>query len=339
MSISNQQWVLKHRPIGNVSVGDLELIEASVREPDEGELLVRNIYLSLDPTNRMWMSDREQYMRPVEIGSVMRGATLGVVEKSRSDRFVEGDIVILAEGGWQRYAIAKAATAGRVRRQPGVPLTAYLSVLGATGLTAYFGLLEICNPQEDETLVVSAAAGAVGSVVGQIAKIKGAKVIGIAGGPDKCRWIVDELGFDGAIDYKSEDVGAGLDRLCPSGIDMNFENVGGSIMDAVFNRLNRNGRMALCGLIASYNDGGLMAGPGDFGRILMNRLLIKGFIVLDYLPRAREASTTLGQWIAEGRLKWKDHVVDGLDTAVDSLQLLFQGKNDGKLLVRISSES
>lgn len=335
----NQKWILQHRPAGGVSAADLELVHAPVPPPRDGELLVRNLYLSLDPTNRLWMSAREQYLPPVGIGEVMRGVTVGVVEESRADGFAPGDIVMPGEGGWQLYTISAARLARKLKPVPGVPLTAHLSILGPTGLTAYFGLLEIGQPKPGEVLVVSAAAGAVGSAVGQIGKIMGCKVIGIAGGPAKCAWLTGALGFDGAVDYKAEDVGAALDRLCPEGVDIDFENVGGAIMDAVFERLRQNGRMALCGMIAGYNDEGPLPGPRDFGRILMQRLTVRGFIVIDYLPRAREAFTRLGQWIAEGRLKWKDHVVEGgLAGAPDALSRLFTGNHDGKLLLRISPE-
>lgn len=336
MTHTNQQWLLKHRPEGGVTGDDLVLTETPVRALADDEILVRNLFLSLDPTNRLWMSDREQYLPPVGIGDVMRGTTIGVVEESRSPKFARGDLVLPAEGGWQLYSINPGKMCRKIAPQQDVPLTAYLSVLGATGLTAYFGLLDVGNPQPGETVVVSAAAGAVGSVVGQIAKIKGCKVIGIAGGADKCRWIVDELGFDAAIDYKAENVGEALDRLCPEGVDVNFENVGGEIMDAVFSRLRRNGRMALCGMISGYNSEGPMPGPKEFDRILMQRLTVRGFIVIDYLPRAREAFVDLSQWIAEGRLKWKDHIVDGLAEAPAALQRLFTGNHDGKLVVRIS---
>jgi NADPH-dependent curcumin reductase CurA len=244
-----------------------------------------------------------------------------------------------SEGNWQLYTIAMDRYSRKLTREPNIPLTAYLSVLGGTGLTAYFGFLDICKPQEGETVVISAAAGAVGSIVGQIAKIKGCRVIGIAGGADKCRWIVDDLGFDAAIDYKAEDVGEALDRLCPDGIDINFENVGGPIMDAVFSRLNLNGRMALCGMISGYNNEGPLAGPTDFGRVLMKRLTIRGFIVIDYLSRAREAFADLSTWIAEGRIQWKDHVVEGLEQAPAALQRLFTGDHDGKLVVQISEDT
>ncbi|MDF8335665.1 NADP-dependent oxidoreductase [Novosphingobium sp. HBC54] len=336
MALTNQRWVLNHRPTAAVGPGDLTLQSTEVPDLREGELLVRNIYLSLDPTNRLWMSDREQYLPPVGVGDLMRGGTIGVVEQSRSPRFAPGDLVIPGNSGWQLYTVSHESSTGRVRTTQGVPLSAYLSVLGATGLTAYFGLLDICQPKPGETLVVSAAAGAVGSVVGQIAKIKGARVVGIAGGEAKCRWLVDDLGFDAAIDYKNEDVGEALDRHCPDGIDMNFENVGGPIMDAVFSRLRRNGRMALCGLITGYNSDGPLAGPSDFGRILMQRLTVRGFIVIDYMARAREAMADLGQWVADGKLRWKDHIVDGLENAPAALDRLFTGNHDGKLMVAIS---
>jgi NADPH-dependent curcumin reductase CurA len=337
MQYANRQWILKRRPKGSVSRDDLELRETTMRELREGEILVRNLLLSLDPTNRIWMSDRDQYLPPVEIDDVMRGTTIGVVEASRSSAIAEGDIVLPSAGGWQLYAIAQARSSRKLDPQKGIPLTAYLSVLGPTGLTAYFGLLDVCQPRNGDTLVVSAAAGAVGSTVGQIARIKGCRVIGIAGGPGKCRWIHQALGFDAAIDYRAEEVGSALDRLCPDGVDINFENVGGAIMDAVFSRLRRGGRMALCGMISAYNREEPMVGPIDFGRILMNRLTVRGFIVLDYLPRAGEALANLSAWITDGKLTWKDHVIDGLEEAPNALQRLFTGDHDGKLIVKLQT--
>jgi NADPH-dependent curcumin reductase CurA len=338
MTYTNRKWILRRRPASSVAADDLEWVAAPVPAIDAGTVLVRNLYLSLDPTNRLWMSDREQYLPPVGLGGVMRGGTVGVVVESRSARFNPGDFVLLSDGGWQLYTSANEGVSRKLRRNPEIPLTAYLSVLGGTGLTAYVGLLDVCQPRPGETLVISAAAGAVGSIVGQIAKIKGCRVIGIAGGTRKCRWLVEELGFDAAIDYKSDDVGTALDRLCPAGVDMSFENVGGPIMDAVFSRLNLNGRMALCGMISGYNNEGPLAGPTDFGRVLMKRLTIKGFIVSDYLSRAREAFADLGGWIADGRIKWKDHIVEGLDEAPRALQRLFTGDHEGKLVVRVSPE-
>lgn len=334
----NRQWILRRRPQGDVTQQDLEFVETPLRDIAEGEVLVRNIYLSLDPTNRIWMSDQDQYLPPVEIGDVMRGGVIGVVEKSRSDRFKPGQIVNPGLGGWQDYTIAHEGMLNATPSIPGVPLTAYMSVLGGTGLTAWFGMVDIGKPKPGETVVVSAAAGAVGSIAGQIAKLKGARVIGIAGGPAKCQWLTEELGFDGAIDYKNEDVGAALDRLCPGGIDVNFENVGGKIMDEVISRMNNWGRVALCGMISTYNADGPAPGPSDFGRILMHRLLIQGFIVIDYLPRAGEALAELVPWILSGQLKWKAHVEPGLENALDAMGRLFSGDHDGKLLVQISPE-
>jgi NADPH-dependent curcumin reductase CurA len=337
MTDTNHQWVLRRRPEGDIKPGDLEYVASPVRELNDGEVLVRNVYLSLDPTNRIWMSDQDQYMPPVEIGSPMRGGTVGVVHASRSDRFKQGDVV---SGGmnWERFSILSERAARPSGAPGGLPLSCTMSVLGATGLTAYFGMLDIGQPKEGETVVVSAAAGAVGSVAGQIAKIKGARVIGIAGGPKKCAWLTDELGFDGAIDYKNEDVGAALDRLCPKGIDVNFENVGGSIMQRVVERMNTFGRMPVCGLISGYNREGPEPGPSDFARVLMRRLTIRGFIIIDYLHRAGEAMADLNPWVAEGKIKWKDHIVDGLENAPEAVQRLFTGDHDGKLLLRISQE-
>jgi len=334
----NQRWVLKRRPEGDIKPGDLELVTGPVADLAEGQVLVRTVYLSLDPTNRIWMSDRDQYMPPVGLGDTMRGGAIGVVERSRSERFKQGDLVNPGLAGWSLYSVADAASLFPVPAIPGVPLSAFMSVLGATGLTAWFGINDIGKPKPGETVVVSAAAGAVGSIAGQIARLRGARVIGIAGGKAKCDWLTGELGFDGAIDYKAEDVGAALDRLCPNGIDVNFENVGGAIMDAVFSRMNDFGRMALCGMISTYNDGGPAPGPTDFGRTLMHKLLIQGFIVSDYLPRAGEAFAELAPWVMSGQLKWKVHVVDGLENAVEAVGLLFSGAHDGKLLVRVSPE-
>lgn len=333
----NRRWILACRPEAAVAPGDLQLIEAPLPEIGEGQILVRNLYLSLDPTNRLWMSDREQYLPPVAVGDVMRGTTLARVEATRSSRYAVGDIVMPYSGAWEQYAAVPERAAKRIRPIEGVPLTAFLSVLGVTGLTAYFGLLDIGEPKAGETVVVSAAAGAVGSIVGQIARIKGCRVIGIAGGQAKCEWI-RELGFDAAIDYKSEDVGAALDRHCPDGIDVAFENVGGPIMDAVYSRLRLHGRMAVCGLISGYNDAAPFAGPTDFGRVLMQRLRIEGFISIDYLPRANEAFEALGAWIAEGRVRWKDHVIPGIENAADALDRLFTGHHDGKLIVGLADD-
>ena len=334
----NRQWILRHRPVGEISAQDLELVTTPLADLKPDEVRVRTLYLSLDPTNRIWMSDMDQYLPPVQVGDVMRGGGIGVVEASKSDRFPVGALVNTGLGGWQDYVTAHADALSPVPVIPGVPLTAFMSVLGATGLTAWFGMVDICMPQAGERVVVSAAAGAVGSIAGQLAKARGCRVIGIAGGADKCRWLVDDLGFDAAIDYKNEDVGAALDRLAPNGIDCNFENVGGAIMNAVVSRMNNFGRVALCGMISTYNLETPAPGLDDFSSILMRRLMIKGFIIIDYLPRAAEAFAELGPMVMSGQLKWKAHVVDGLENAADAVKLLFSGAHDGKLMVRVSAE-
>jgi NADPH-dependent curcumin reductase CurA len=333
----NRQWVLKNRPFGDLKDGDLELIDAPVGTPGDGELLIRTIYLSLDPTNRTWMNDSEGYLPPVQIGAVMRGLSLGVVEQSKSERFAVGDIVSTAAGGWADYAVVPEGAVGKVHRFPGLPLTANMSVLGMTGMTAYFGVTDVLKPQAGETIVISAAAGAVGSIAGQIAKQKGARVIGIAGGPAKCAWLTDELGFDAAIDYKNDKVGAALDRIAPDGVEMNFENVGGDIMNSVWNRMKVHGRIAVCGMISAYNATSAPK-PPNLARIITHRLKIQGFLVLDYQTRAREMVAEMGPWLADGSVQWKVHVDEGLESAVGSLNRLFTGAHDGKLLVRVSEE-
>lgn len=334
----NRQWILRHRPEAEIGPGDLELVETPTPELTDGEVLIRIIYLSLDPTHRIWMSDQDQYLPPVQIGEVMRGGVIGVVEQSRAASLPEGTIVNPGLGGWQDYMVCHEEHVRRVPHLSGVPLTAHMSVLGATGLTAFFGLMDIGKPQPGETVVVSAAAGAVGSIVGQLAKLQGCRVIGIAGGPDKCRWLTEELGFDGAIDYKAQDVGAELARLAPNGVDINFENVGGAVMDAVMAQMTTYSRMPLCGMISTYNTEGPVAGPRDFARVLMHRILIKGFIVIDYLPRAAEAMAELMPLVASHQLKWKVHVEQGLENAPTALRRLFTGAHDGKLLVQVSPE-
>jgi NADPH-dependent curcumin reductase len=334
----NRRWILQHRPKGEVQSNDLALVKLPIDELEDGEVLIRNIYLSLDPTHRIWMSDRDQYMPPVEIGAPMRGGVLGVVEASRSAKFKPGDIVSPGLAAWESFSIAPETQIRLIPTRLGLPLTAYMSVLGASGLTAYFGMNDIVRPRSGETIVVTAAAGSVGSIACQIAKLRGATVVGIAGGQKKCAWLIQHLGIDGAIDYKNEEVGAALDRLCPRGIDADFENVGGKIMDAVFSRLNNFGRLALCGLISTYNSAAPVTGPTDFSSVLMRRLEIRGFLISDYFPRAREAYTALADWVASGKIQWQVEVIDGLENALDGLGRLFTGNHHGKLLVKISDE-
>jgi NADPH-dependent curcumin reductase CurA len=284
------------------------------------------------------MSDMDAYLPPVAIGEPMRGGGVGVVEESRSPRVPEGAIVNTGLGHWALYNDLPGEQVSVLPEIPGLPLTAFMGPLGATGMTAYFGLTDIARPVAGETLVVSAAAGAVGSMVGQIGKIHGCRVVGIAGSADKCRWLTEKAGFDAAINYREGDLGAALDAHCPDGIDINFENVGGVIMDTVIARLNDFSRMPLCGLISSYNATEPVPGPYNFANLLMRRTLVKGFIVIDYLDRFPEGMQAMGSWLAEGRLHFETDIVDGLENAPASLERLFSGKNLGKLVVRVSPE-
>lgn len=330
----NRQFRLKTRPTGRIETSNFDFVEESIPEPGPGEALVRVLYLSLDPTNRIWMSDMDQYMPPVGIGEVMRGGGVGIVVKSNSARYKEGDHVS-GLTGWQDFCIADEGLRAMSVLPKGLPvdLPVMLGACGMTGLTAYFGLLDLGRPKPGETVVVSAAAGAVGSVVGQIAKIKGCRAVGIAGGPDKCRHIVEDLGFDAAIDYKRPDWREQLAAATPDGIDVNFENVGGEIMEAVMARMNLFSRMPLCGMISGYNTGEPMR--GDFSPILMRRIELRGFIVIDFMEKFAEGAMQLAQWVVEGKLKHRETIVDGLENAPVAVNKLFDGGNIGKLVVKL----
>jgi len=329
----NHQWQLAARPQGLIKETDFNWVETAVPELEDGQILVRNLYLSLDPTMRMWATV-DTYLPAVKIGEVMRGGTIGVIEESRHPNFKEGDHVT-GLLGWQEYAVSDGKGLNALPNLPGVPLTAHFGLFGHIGMTAYFGLLDIGKPQPGETLVVSAAAGAVGSLVGQIGKIKGCHVVGIVGADDKCDWIVNDLGFDAAINYKTENVAEALKKHCPKGIDIDFENVGGKIMDDVLAQINLRARIVLCGLISGYNATAPVPGPYNFNKILVQRARVEGFIVLDYAPRAMEAFTELGQWLMQGKIKYRIDEVDGLNHAPLALNRLFDGSNIGKLIVKI----
>lgn len=330
----NRQWRLAARPVGLIKDSDFTWTQEAVPELTDGQILVQNKYISLDPTNRVWVTDVPSYLPPVGIGEVMRGGAIGEVLESRDPAFAVGAHV---QGllGWQDYYVGAGQGLQTLPNMPGVPLTAFMGLFSHIGLTAYFGLLDITNPKAGETLVVSAAAGAVGSLVGQIGKIKGMHVVGIAGSDDKCRWIVDELGFDAAINYKTENVLERLKTLCPNGIDVDFENVGGTILDNVMSLMNLHGRISLCGLISGYNSETPVPGPYNFPQIIGKRLRVEGFVVLDYYSRAQEAMNDLGQWLMQGKLKYKIDEVDGLDKAPHALNKLFAGENTGKLVVKV----
>ncbi|UCF36214.1 MAG: NADP-dependent oxidoreductase [Acidobacteriota bacterium] len=335
--MKNEQWRLKSRPTGLIETSNFEWGEEPIAALQPGQALIRNIYLSLDPTNRGWVNAQASYMEPVQIGEVMRGIALGVVEESQNPAFAKGELV---QGmlGWQRYLVSDGQGLSIVPRIPGVPLDAYLGVLGHIGLSAYFGLLEIGKPQPGETLVVTGAAGAVGSLAGQIGKLKGCRVVGIAGSDEKCQWLTNDLGFDGSINYKTADVDQALGELCPNGIDVAFENVGGRIFDTVLGKINNGARIVLCGLISQYNATRPVPGPYNLPNILIRRAKIEGFIVLDYLDRAAPALQELGQWLAEGKLKYRVDIVPGLENAPVALTRLFDGSHKGKLMVQVSEE-
>ncbi len=336
MTAMNRQFRLKERPSGRVGQHNFDLVEEPVPEIAEGEALIKNCWISLDPTNRVWMTDTPGYLPPVAIGEVMRGIAVGQVVASRNADYPEGAFVT-GLTGWQDYFVA-SSTMPLQRVPDGLPVSpsAALGVLGLTGVTAYFGMGEIGDPKPGETVVVSAAAGAVGTVAGQIAKIRGARTVGIAGGPEKCAWIVDEVGYDAAVDYKAPDWREQLKVATPDGVDVNFENVGGEIMEAVMARLNLRARMPLCGLISSYNDDEPPPGPRSFGNLLINRVHLQGFIILDYYSRFEEATKQLAQWLAEGKLTNRETIIEGFETLPDSINVLFDGGNTGKLVVKVA---
>ena len=333
----NRQWRLAARPQGMVGDEHFRWMEEPAPEVTaDGQVLVRTLYLSCDPTQRGWMA-RDTYLPAVRIGEVMRSFGVGRVVESRHPNYLEGELV---QGllGWQDYALLDGDSARLSVVPEGVPIPIAMSALGITGLTAYFGLLEIGRPEAGETVVVSGAAGATGSVAGQIARLKGCRVVGIAGGPGKCRWLVDEARFDAAIDYRSEDVAARLAELCPRGIDVYFDNVGGEILDAALARLALKGRVVLCGAIADYNRSELAPGPRHYLNLLLQRGRMEGFIFTDYMPRFPEAIAQLGEWVAAGTLKYAVDIVNGLEAAPSAINKLFTGANSGKLIVKISEE-
>lgn len=334
--MKNRQWILKSFPRGEIADKDLVLEENNLKVIGEDEVLIRNIYLSLDPANRGWMSGQASYVDAMKIGDIMRGGTIGVVEKSNNENFKVGEYVN-SMGGWQDYHITNGKGAQKIPKNSGFELDAFMSVMGMTGMTAYFGLLDITDPKEGETLVVSAAAGAVGSIVCQIGKIKGCKVIAISGSDEKCDWLKNDLKVDGTINYKTENVRTKLKELCPDGVDIYFENVGGKITEAVLTRMNVNGRISLCGLISGYNAESVVPGPA-WGNLLIKRIKLQGFIVFDYRKRAMEAFQDIGKWIVEGKIKYKNDIVPGLENASSSIKKLFTGGNNGKLIIKISAE-
>ena len=332
--MNNRQAILVSRPEGMVRAENFEVRDVPVPEPGEGELRVRVEAVSIDPAMRGWMAAGRSYVPPVGIGEVMRALAGGTVEASRHPDFAEGDAVI-GRFGVQTRALSDGQGVTKVDTSR-APIERWIGGLGMPGLTAYFGLLEEAKPQAGETVLVSAASGAVGSVVGQIARIRGCRAVGVAGGPDKCRVLTEELGFDAACDHKAGDLHAQLKAACPDGVDVLFENVGGAVFDAEIMHMNRRGRVVLCGLISDYNSTGEVHGLRNIRSVLVNRLTMQGIIVFDYQDRYPEAVRQLAEWHAEGKLKLREDVREGgVDAYVDVLNLLYTGGNDGKLVLRL----
>ena len=334
---TNRQWLLAKRPFGIVTRENFEYQETPIPEPGDGEVLVRNLFLSFDPTQRGWMEDRESYLPPVQLGEPMRAGSIGQVAESNNPEFAPGDLV-QTTGGWQDFVVAAPGQGvmGLSKVPEGVPPELMLSVLGVTGLTAYFGLLDLGEPKAGETVLVSGAAGATGSVAGQIAKLKGCRVIGIAGGPEKCRWLIEEAGFDDVIDYKKEDVNARIGETCPDKVDIYFDNVGGDILEAALNHINMKARVVLCGGISGYNATEPVPGPVNLMNLVVMRARMEGFIVIDYMDRAGEAIAELMAWIQAGQLVYQVDMQEGFENIPDTLNRLFTGKNLGKQLLRIA---
>jgi NADPH-dependent curcumin reductase CurA len=333
----NRRFLLRERPVGRIDDRTFELVEEPVPVIGEGEALVRTRWISLDPANRAWLDDTPSYLPPVAIGEVMRAGGVGEVVASNSADHPVGRLVV-GRTGWQEYAVASASAPMRtVAEIPGVSPSHFLGALGTTGLTAHVGMLDIGRPKPGETVVVSAAAGAVGSIAGQLAKMQGARVVGIAGGPEKCALLVDRFGFDEAVDYKAPDWRDRLTAATPDGIDVDFENVGGPVMEAVFGRLNVGARVPLCGLISTYNDDApaVSSGPRNFGNLLIQRVHLEGFIVLDHLDRAPQVIAQLAEWMAQHKLTATETVVEGFEQLPAALNMLFDGQNTGKLVVKL----
>jgi NADPH-dependent curcumin reductase len=334
MSPNNTQVRLAARPSGMPQPSDWDIVQEPVPTPEDGEFVVAITHLSLDPAMRGWMNAGASYIEPVEIGAVMRAGAVGVVSDSRHPEFAVGDHVVGAFGV-QEHALSNGAGVSKVDPSL-VALPTYLGTLGMTGMTAYFALLDVGKPNAGDTVLVSGAAGAVGSIAGQIARIKGCRVIGIAGGQEKCRWLTDELGFDAAIDYKSEDVRDALRKHAPKGIDVYFDNVGGDILDAALTRLARGARIIICGAISQYNATDTVKGPSNYLALLVSRASMTGMVVFDYAPRFPEAVKDLAGWLREGELLSREDVIEGgVRDFPDALLRLFAGENVGKLVLSL----
>lgn len=336
-TLINRQYYLASRPVGEPNASNVPVRDVPVPEPAEGEVVLRNLYISLDPAIRGWMGDDPNYMEPIALGDAVRSSVIGRVVKSNSPDLAVGDVA-MSVGAWESYTTAPAVAVNKLDESSGIPLSNFLGVLGPTGLTAYFGLLEVGKPKAGETVLVSAAAGAVGSVVGQIARNKGCRVVGMAGTDDKCRWLKEELGFDDVINYKTcGDYEAAIRKACPDGVDVYFDNVGGEILDAALLCLNKFARVAVCGWISTYNVPDA-PGPTNLWQLVAQSVTIQGFVVIDYMDRFGEGIAQLAEWVMAGDIKFREEVVDGLDNVLPAFLKLFDGSNQGKLVIRIPED-
>jgi len=331
--MTNKQLLLVKRPIGMPDSDTWKLVENPVPEITEGEVLIQNHYISLDPAMRGWMNDSKSYIPPIPLGDVMRAGSIGKVIQSKHAKYKIGD-VLTGWGGVQQYIVTTGEGYYPVDTSL-APMPMYIGTLGMPGMTAYFGILEVGKIKEGDVVLVSGAAGAVGSIVGQIAKIKGCKVIGIAGGAEKCKYLVDTLGFDGAIDYKNENIDAAIKQHCPKGIDVYFDNVGGEILDAALARLRMHARIVICGAISQYNNTTAIKGPSNYLSLLVNRATMQGMVVMDYANDYKVAAMQMGQWMMEGKLKSKEDIYDGIENFYETFQRLFSGEKQGKLILKV----
>ena len=334
MSVTNTKWVLKERPEGLFKNENFELIKEEVRDIQDGEVLIENQYLSFDPTQRMWLTDLPGYLPPVQIDEVVRSGGIGKIIESKNGNFSEGDLVS-GMIGWQTHHIPSENDLKTMRKVPDVlPIPTMLNIFGSTGITAYFGLLDVGNPQPGETVVVSGAAGATGAMVCQIAKIKGCHVIGIAGGDEKCSWL-KECGVDDVIDYENSNVAEELTKLAKDGIDIYFDNVGGPLLEAVLCKINLNARIVICGAISNYASTDMPVGPRNLSSLIINRARMEGFLVLDYLHRSDEAIQELSKWLMDGKIKHREDIQEGIENCPSTLNRLFTGQNIGKQILKI----
>jgi len=332
----NKQLILEKRPIGMATADTWKLIDTAIPDLKEGEVLIENHYISLDPAMRGWMNEGKSYIPPVQLGEVMRAGSIGkVIKTNNHPKYKVGD-VLTGWGGVQQYSVTNGDSYYPVDTNL-APMPTYIGTLGMPGMTAYFGILEVGKIKEGEVVVVSGAAGAVGSVVGQIAKIKGSRVIGIAGGPEKCKYLTEELGFDGAIDYKNEIVVKALKEHCPKGIDVYFDNVGGEILDAALARLRMHARVVVCGAISQYNNTTAIKGPSNYLSLLVNRATMQGMVVMDYAKDYRTAAMEMGGWMAQGKLKSREDIYEGIENFHETYQRLFSGEKNGKLVLKVKN--